>query len=184
MTQLRSRDAVLDFWFAPGMKKRWFASTDQLDKDIRTRFEPVWRLARDGGLTDWEKTADGALALVIVLDQLPLNMFRHQPASFSTEAASREVADRAITRGFDHDMTAERRQFLYMPFMHSERLADQERSVRLFEAAALADNLRFARHHRDIVARFGRFPHRNAVLGRESTADELAWLASPEGFNP
>jgi uncharacterized protein (DUF924 family) len=181
---LPSPTAVLDFWFAPEMEKCWFNSKPALDEEIAARFEPVWRAGRDGRLGSWEDTADGALALVIVLDQFPLNMFRNRPESFSTEAASRQVADRAIARGFDGQLTAPRLPFLYLPFMHSEKLADQLRSIRLFEQAGLTDNLRFARHHHDIVARFGRFPHRNAILGRDSTPEELAWLASPEGFNP
>lgn len=177
-------DAVLDFWFAPGMEKRWFRSTPALDAEIRARFQPLWQLGRDGALSDWETHAAGALALVILLDQFPLNMFRGQPDSFATEARSRTVARRAIAQGFDAALDGPARAFLYMPFMHSEALADQELSVQLFERAGLEENLRFARHHRDIVARFGRFPHRNAVLGRDSTDEELAWLASPEGFNP
>ena len=130
----------------------------------------------------WEQTAEGALALVILLDQMPLNMYRGQPESFATEAQSREVAGRAITRHFDQYLPDKGKAFLYMPFMHSENLADQDRSVELFTNAGLQDNLRFARHHRDIVRRFGRFPHRNAILGRNSTPEETAWLASGEAF--
>ena len=181
---LPSPSAVLDFWFAPGMDKCWFNSKPALDAEIAARFEPLWRAGRDGRLGDWEEGVDGALALVIVLDQFPLNMFRNRADSFSTEAASRQVADRAIARGFDAQLTAPRLPFLYLPFMHSEDLADQRRSVELFEQAGLTENVRFARHHHDIVARFGRFPHRNAILCRDSTPEELVWLASPEGFNP
>lgn len=175
---------VLDFWFAPGMDKRWFRSTPALDAQIGGCFEPLWRLARDGALADWETSAEGALALVILLDQFPLNMFRNRPESFSTEAMARAVAARAIARGLDRELRGPALAFLYLPFMHSEDPADQARSVALFEAAGLTDNLRFARHHQAIVARFGRFPHRNAILGRDSTAEELAWLGSPEGFKP
>lgn len=175
---------VLDFWFAPGMERCWFNSTPALDGEIRARFEPLWRLGRHGDLAHWEETPEGALALVILLDQFPLNMFRDRPDSFSSEALSREVAGRAIARDFDKVLQAPALPFLYLPYMHSEDIDDQARSVQLFEQAGLADNLRFARHHRDIVARFGRFPHRNAILGRDSTAEEIAWLASPEGFNP
>lgn len=176
--------ALLEFWFAPGMEKRWFRSTPALDAEITERFADIWRVGRDGGLTSWEADRHGALALTILLDQLPLNMFRQRPESFSTEQAARQVAERAMARGFDRALDGARRQFFYLPFMHSESLADQERSVALFAAAGLADNLRFARHHRDIIARFGRFPHRNAILGRHSTDEERAWLASPQGFNP
>jgi len=120
---------------------------------------------------------------VIVLDQFPLNLFRGQPESFATEAAARFVADRAIARGFDRTLPPVQRQFLYLPFMHGEALADQERSVRLYQQPGLEEGLRFARHHHDLIARFGRFPHRNTILGRASTAEERAYLASPEAFH-
>jgi uncharacterized protein (DUF924 family) len=177
-------DDVLAFWFAPAAAKRWFRSTPAFDAELRSRFEALWQTARDGGLAPWEQTPAGALALVIVLDQLPLNMYRDQPVGYSTEAAAREVAARAIARGFDAGLDDRQKAFLYLPFMHSEELADQDRAVGLFESAGLTDNLKWARHHRDIVRRFGRFPHRNAILGRESSAAELAWLASPEAFKP
>jgi len=121
---------------------------------------------------------------VVLLDQMPLNMFRGQPESFSTEAQSREVAGRAIERGLDQSLPDNQKAFLYLPYMHSEALVDQDRSVELFERAGLRENLRWAKHHRGIVRRFGRFPHRNAILGRESTPDEIEWLASPDSFNP
>ena len=119
---------------------------------------------------------------MILLDQFPLNMFRGRPEGFATEADSRAVAERAIERGFDQALDDQGKAFLYMPFMHSEFLADQERSLALFAAAGLDANLKWARHHRDIVHRFGRFPHRNAVLRRQHTPDETEWLASPEAF--
>jgi len=175
---------VLDFWFAPASRERWFNSTPAFDMSIRSVFGETWQQARDGQLSDWESGPEGALALVIVLDQFPLNMYRGSDLQYSTEAQSREVAARAIERGFDGQLPRDRLAFLYLPFMHSESLADQDRSVDLFERAGLESNLEFARHHREIVRRFGRFPHRNAVLGRDSTAEELAWLASPGGFNP
>jgi uncharacterized protein (DUF924 family) len=133
-------------------------------------------------LADWEVTPAGALALVIVLDQLPLNMFRHQPESFAMEAAARRVAARAIARGFDSQLTDAQKTFLYLPYMHSEDLSDQDESVALYEKAGLEDSLNFARHHRELIRRFGRFPHRNAILGRESTAEENAYLNSAEAF--
>lgn len=140
--------------------------------------------ARDGALSGWEQTPAGALALVIVLDQFPLNMYRDQPLSFSTEAQARAVAGRAIDRALDRQLPIDRLAFLYLPYMHSESLADQDRSVALFGLAGLEKNLEFARSHRDIVRRFGRFPHRNRILGRDSSAQELAWLASEAAFNP
>jgi uncharacterized protein (DUF924 family) len=174
---------VLALWFAEATQPLWFASTPAFDEALRARFLATYRAAAAGQLTAWEATAEGALALVIVLDQFPLNLFRGRAESFATEAAARAVADRAIARGFDQAVPPIQRQFLYLPFMHSETLADQERSVRLYQQPGLEDSLRFARHHRDLIARFGRFPHRNAPLGRASTAEEIAYLASPKAFH-
>ena len=180
--QAIEQQAVLDFWFAPGMSRRWFRSTPELDQAIRTRFEATWRCAAGDGLDTWSETADGSLALVIVLDQFPLNMFRGLPQAFATEQKAVAVALAALERGFDRQLLRERVAFLYMPLMHSEQLAHQDRSVELFEAAGLEDNARFARHHRDLIRRFGRFPHRNAILGRQDTPEEAAYLASKEAF--
>lgn len=135
-----------------------------------------------GGLNDWQNNPDGCLALVIILDQLPLNMFRGTAKSFTSEAKSRDVARRAIEQGFDQKIDAARLAFLYLPFMHSEDLADQDLSVQLFETAGLENNLHFAQHHREIVRRFGRFPHRNIILGRASTPEENDYLNSKEAF--
>lgn len=177
-----SAAALITFWFSDPVRARWFHSTPEFDAMLRAKYLDLWESARAGALSDWESTPDGALALLIVLDQFPLNMFRGDPRSFATEAASRAVAGRAIARGFDQALTPEQQSFLYMPYMHSEDLSDQDRSVALFEAAGLLRNLEFARHHREIVKRFARFPHRNAVLGRSSTPEEQAWLASPDAF--
>lgn len=177
-------EEIIDFWFSDTARAYWFRSTPEFDREISSRFETSWVQARDGQLADWEQTAAGALALVILLDQLPLNMFRDRPEGFSTEAASRAVAGRAILQGLDASLPDAWKAFLYLPFMHSESLADQDRSVELFEQAGLEENLKWARHHHEIVRRFGRFPHRNAILGRTSTPEETAWLASPEGFSP
>lgn len=175
---------LVDFWFSEYSRQYWFSSTPEYDREVHSRFEPLWEQGRDGQLADWEETATGALALVILLDQLPLNMFRGRPQGFASEAQSQEVADRAIVRGLDAALTDEQKAFLYLPFMHSESLVDQDRSVSLFEQAGLDDNVKWARHHREIVRRFGRFPHRNAILGRESTPGELQWLASSAGYRP
>ncbi len=182
-TTLAHPTDVLAFWFAPDVRPLWFAATPTFDDALRARFLTTCQAAAAGRLADWDTTAEGALALVLVLDQFPLNLFRGQPESFATEAAARQVADRAIARGFDQAVPPIQRQFLYLPFMHSEALADQERSVRLYQQPGLEDSLRFARHHRDLIQRFGRFPHRNAILGRISTAEERAYLASPEAFH-
>ncbi len=176
-------DDVIAFWFAPDVQALWFAATPAFDEALRSRFLAVYPMAAAGQLSAWETTAVGALALTIVLDQFPLNMFRAQPESFATEAAARAVADRAIARGFDRAVPPIQRQFLYLPFMHSEALADQDRSVQLYQQDGLENGLHFARHHQALIRRFGRFPHRNAILGRSSTAEELAYLASDEAFH-
>ncbi len=174
---------LLELWFDEASKPFWFRSTPEFDRQLAKRFGALWERGRSGTLADWQTSAEGCLALVILLDQIPLNIFRNQPLSFSTEQASREVAEYAIARGWDKQLDNTRRAFLYLPFMHSESKADQDRSVALFEAAGLNDNLKWARHHRDIVHRFGRFPHRNEILGRESTRDELAYLAGEGAFH-
>ncbi len=175
---------IITFWFSPDSRKYWFQSTPSFDEDIRHRFEVIWRESLEGGHDDWKKTPEGALALVILFDQFPLNMFRDRPESFQTGALSRQVAGEAIEAGFDKQLADEQKAFMYLPYMHSETLAGQDRSIELFEQAGLVKNLRWAHGHRKIVQRFGRFPHRNKILGRKSTAKELEWLASPEGFNP
>ena len=173
---------ILNFWFAEEMRTKWFASTPQLDATIRDQHERVWEAAMHGELEGWLGSPEGCLALAIVLDQFPLNMFRGTPKSFASEAKSRDVARHAIEQGYDKQIDAGRVAFLYMPFMHSENLADQDLSVQLFAAAGLENNLRFAQHHREIIRRFGRFPHRNAILGRVSTPQELEYLGTKEAF--
>ncbi|MDH3947825.1 MAG: DUF924 domain-containing protein [Gammaproteobacteria bacterium] len=183
MTLSESADSIVEFWFSDKVRPLWFQSTPEFDAELRDRFESVWQQAAAGKLDIWATTVEGALALVIVLDQFPLNMFRGDALCFSTEAKSREIANLAIENNLDVDLTDEQKAFLYMPFMHSESLVDQDKSVALYEAAGLAENLKFAKHHRDIVRRFGRFPHRNEILGRPSTEEELAYLQSDEAFH-
>lgn len=173
---------ILDFWYTPPMSEHWFSSTPEIDANIRSLYSVIWLQAAQGDLDHWKKTAEGCLALCIVLDQFPLNMFREDAKGFSTEQQAIEVAKHTIKQGFDQQLPMERRAFLYMPLMHSENLADQDESVRLFEVAGLDGNARFARHHRELIQRFGRFPHRNAILGRESTPEEAEYLNSKEAF--
>ena len=174
--------AVVAFWFSERVRPLWFNSTSAFDAELRASFLETYQSALNGGLSHWEDSPEGALALVICLDQLPLNMFRGQAESFAGEALSRAIAAAAIERGFDQKLDNIQKVFLYMPYMHSEDLADQDRAMALFEQAGLTDNLHWAKHHREIVSRFGRFPHRNAILGRQSTPEELAYLASDEAF--
>ena len=175
--------AVLAFWFADEVKPRWFNATSEFDQVLTEQYLPLWQAAKAGQLEHWGDSAEGALALVIILDQFPLHMFRARPESFATEAQSREIANGAIARGFDQALNDQQKVFLYMPFMHSEDLIDQDRSVELYTAAGMQDNAKWARHHRDIVKRFGRFPHRNKILGRDSNAEEIAYLNSDAAFS-
>lgn len=174
--------AVLDYWYTDESKAHWFASTPQIDAQIKQKFETTWQAASRHELDSWCDTADGCLALVIVLDQFPLNMYRGQEISFSTEAQARNVARSAIQKGFDKQIAKDKLSFLFLPFMHSESLADQETSLQLFFDAGLDENIPFAQHHHDIIERFGRFPHRNAILGRTSTPEEIDYMNSPQGF--
>jgi uncharacterized protein (DUF924 family) len=136
-----------------------------------------------GELSAWEETPDGCLALCVLLDQMPRNMFRGTPRVYATDRKAIEVAKRAVSRGFDRGLPPEQKQFLYLPFSHSERLADQARALALFESASLDEALVYVRGHLAIIRRFGRFPHRNAVLGRSSTIEERAFLAQdPENY--
>jgi uncharacterized protein (DUF924 family) len=166
---------VLSFWRHAGMAK-WYTKDEAFDAEVRRRFLELWEAARAGELAAWEETDDGALALVIVLDQFPRNIFRGDARSFSTDDEARAVATRAIASGADARIAPDLVEFLYMPFMHSERLADQERCVALFRSRGRPDNLKFAEVHADIIRRFGRFPHRNRLLGRATSAEEQAFL--------
>lgn len=179
---ISSSDELLTFWFSERVKPLWFNSTLAFDDELREKYLETYQAALKGELTGWEKTTQGSLALVICLDQFPLNMFRNKAESFEGEEPSRQVAARAIQQGFDQQLKGVQKAFLYLPFMHSEDMVDQDYSVSLFSAADLEDNLRWARHHREIVRRFGRFPHRNAILGRTSTPEEIEYLQSEDAF--
>lgn len=175
-------EEIIDYWYSPEISNHWFSSTPQLDDEIKTKYEALWQAAVNGEFDHWRETSQGCLALVIILDQFPLNMYRNQPEGFSTEAQSIEIARHAVEKGFDQALSSEQKAFLYMPFMHSEKLSDQDLSVRLFTEAGLKENQRFAEHHRALIQRFGRFPHRNRILGRESTPDEVEYLNSKAAF--
>ena len=178
MTQapaLPSAADVVAFWRAAG-PKHWFEKEAGFDDDIRRRFLKVHEAAAAGKLTAWEANAEGALALLILLDQFPRNMFRGQARAFACDPLARAITAGALVRGFDSQVPAELRSFFYLPFEHSEDLADQERGLALYKAAGDADGLKWAEIHADIIRRFGRFPHRNAVLGRVTTPEEQAFL--------
>jgi uncharacterized protein (DUF924 family) len=166
--------AIIAFWREAGAD-RWFKKDAAFDSEIKRRFLATHEAAAAGKLTNWESSADGALALLILLDQFPRNMFRGETRAFATDPLARAVASRAILNGFDGAFP-DLRGFFYLPFQHSENLADQERGVALYKAVGDADGLKWAEIHADIIRKFGRFPHRNAVLGRVTTADEQKFL--------
>ena len=171
---------VLDYWFSEKSKQFWFASTPQVDNEIKIRFESVWEKAAEGEYSQWRETADGSVALIVILDQLPLNMFRSDPKGFQTESMAVEVALNAINNGFDEELNDEKLLFLFMPLMHSENIDHQNLQVYLFDKYNF--NLEFSKHHRDLVKKFGRFPHRNEILGRMSSMEELDYLLSDNAF--
>lgn len=174
--------SILEYWYSDRIKKHWFSSTEELDKEIKEKYEPLWKDVIRGEFNHWKESAEGCLALAIILDQFPLNMYRGEVESFSTEAMAIKVSKLAIEKGFDQQIEKNKLAFLYMPLMHSENLDDQNLSVSLFEKAGLEDNAKFAKHHRGIIQQFGRFPHRNEILQRESSQDEIDYLNSDEAF--
>ena len=175
-------EEIIDFWYSDRIKSQWFASTPELDKEILEKYERIWEKASSGELDEWNNSPDGCLALAIILDQFPLNMFRGQAKSFKTERKAIEVAWKAIKNELDRNIEKEKLAFLYMPFMHSEDLTDQDMSVSLYRESNLDANITFDEHHREIIRKFGRFPHRNKILGRESTEDEILYLASENAY--
>ncbi|MFZ5891450.1 MAG: DUF924 family protein [Myxococcota bacterium] len=198
MLSLADAEAVLEFWFgeldASGMadaehEKRWFQGGASFDAEIRQRFLAVHEAVCEGQADEWLSSARGRLAQIIVLDQFSRNMFRGSPRMFECDRRGIELAKDAIARGDDKQVRFAERMFVYMPLMHSENLADQERCVALFEAfrdevngahrERVASALMFAERHREIIRRFGRFPHRNSTLERTSTAAELNFLMEP-----
>ena len=173
---------LIEFWFMPPMSDHWFSSTPDIDEKISTRYAALWEKAQKGDLSEWENDAEGCLALCILLDQFPLNMFRGKAKSFSTEQQAVRISKYAIEKGLDKQIIEERVAFLYMPLMHSENLQDQELCVQSFANTNLDGNLHFAKHHRDLIKEFGRFPHRNAILGRDNTPAEVDYLESDRAF--
>lgn len=173
MSDGRWQDEVLGFWLSLE-RDEWFQENADFDAECRERFLELWNAERDKPASEFLASAEDALAAVILFDQLPRNMFRGHADGFSTDPLALEVAKVAIDKGYDHAVPADWRVFFYMPFEHSESLEEQRRSVALFTELGDTEFLRFAKLHHDVIARFGRFPHRNAILGREPRADEIA----------
>jgi len=176
---------VLDFWFgAPGSRERgrprkaWFRTSEPFDAEIRRRFLDTWEQAARGELERWQATPLASLALVVTLDQFPRNMFRGTARAFASDSLAFAVARETIAREFDRLLSPVERSFVYLPFEHAEDLAAQRRSLALFHALD-GEQVEYARRHYEIIARYGRFPHRNAILGRPSTAEEIEFLKQP-----
>ncbi len=177
------------FWFSERARPLWFEKSPAFDSEIRDRFGPAVQAAQQGDFAAWEEDPLGALALLILIDQMARNIHRGSAAAFLGDPRARAVADAAIARGFDRRFSFAERRFFYLPFEHGETRADQDRAIALFanllaEAApenreAAAEQLHYAHLHRDIILRFGRFPHRNAALGRETTPEEAEFLKGP-----
>jgi uncharacterized protein (DUF924 family) len=177
---------VLDFWFGregePGygeFREAWFKKDPEFDRLVRDRFEALYEAAATGDLEDWKEEAQSCLALVIVLDQFPRNMFRGDPRSYATDRKAQETSEYAVDNAYDRELPEFQRTFLYMPFMHSENLEHQRRSVELFRGLGGSDSAEYAVRHMEIIERFGRFPHRNEVLGRRTTPEEAEFLTQP-----
>ena len=179
---MTSPDEILEFWYSEPVNRHWFTATPEIDQLIRDKYETLWREAAQGKLDVWANNADGCLALILLFDQFPLNMFRGKTESFSTEARAIQLALAGIEQEFDQLLPIHRLSFFYMPLMHSELLAHQNLAVEKFTDAGLKENARFARHHRDIIEQFGRFPHRNSILGRQSSPPEVEYLESEYAF--
>lgn len=172
-------DDILHFWFTESTPAQWFAKDDAFDALVRTRYEGLHRAAAQGECWEWRTTVRGRLAEVIVLDQFSRNLHRGSPLAFAQDGMALVLAQEAVQQGLDRQLTPTERAFLYLPCMHSESRKVQAQSVALYQALGLADNLRFALAHQAIVERFGRYPHRNAALGRASTPEEEAFLREP-----
>jgi uncharacterized protein (DUF924 family) len=179
---------VLDFWFGPAdsplrgrARKAWFTKSEEFDREIRERFLPLWETVSSGGLSSWQRTPLAALALIVVLDQFPRNMFRGEPRAFASDKLALATAQGTIERRFDRVLRPIERAFVYLPYQHAEDVVAQRGSLLMYEELAPlgVDHREFARRHHDIVARFGRFPHRNDILGRVSTPEEIEFLKQP-----
>lgn len=167
---------VLEFWWQAGPAK-WFAQSDAFDEDIRGRFLALIELAREGGLEDWRTSPHGCLALILLLDQFPRNVYRNDPAAFSGDERALALARFAVEQGYDRAFPKDAKVFFYLPFEHAEDMAAQQLSVDLCRRLGDQNFYHYALIHMDVIRRFGRFPHRNSVLGRQSTSEELAYLA-------
>jgi uncharacterized protein (DUF924 family) len=173
--------SVIDFWFTEISPKQWWVKSVEFDDLIRQRFFTIYEETRGGKYLDWINSAQSCLARILVLDQFPRNMFRDKPESFQTDALALAATKHALSLGFDSGMPSQHKAFLYMPLMHSEAIDDQAKAIDLFTAAGpdLSENLKSSERHKAIIGQFGRFPHRNQILGRASSEAEVTFLKQP-----
>lgn len=170
---------IISFWFSEITPKDWFKKSDTFDQLIYQRFSTVYEAAIQNELYQWRETAEGCLAEIIVLDQFSRNMFRDSPKAFEFDSLAVSLTQSAIIRELDHQLAVDKRKFLYMPLMHSESLLVHEQALQMFSQQGLEDNYDYEVRHRDIIKQFGRYPHRNKILGRKSTKQEEAFLTQP-----
>lgn len=170
---------IIDFWFNEIDKKLWFKKDPEFDQLIRDRFADVYNSAKTNELFSWRENIQGRLAEIIVLDQFSRNLFRDSAKAFSCDHLSLCLAQEAVAQKLDSELSNTEKSFLYMPYMHSESLLIHEQAVKLFSAKGLDNNLQFELRHKEIIEKFSRYPHRNAILGRESTAEEIEFLTQP-----
>lgn len=171
--------AILEFWFEELKPANWWEKNPRLDDTIRQRFGELHRRAAGGELWHWRSSAEGRLAEIIILDQFSRNLYRDRPEAFAQDGMALVLAQEAISLGLDEELPVVQRSFMYMPFMHSESLAIHDRAVKLFDVPGMESSLDYEHRHRDIILRFGRYPHRNAILGRPSTDEEQQFLRQP-----
>lgn len=176
-----SQKDILNFWFEETKPQQWFQTNPEFDAQVTEEFSKAYEMAREGTFDEWKKDADGCLALCLLLDQFPRNMFRGTPQAFATDKQALLIAKHALSKGFDQVLSPVKRRFLYLPFEHSENLADQRRCVELFEKMKDDDPLGYdyALRHLKVIENYGRFPHRNKILGRDNTPEEEEYLAQP-----
>lgn len=171
---------ILDFWFSSGTQPNWFAKSDQFDQSLKEKFGDILEQASKAELWSWRKNADGRLAEILILDQFSRNIFRDTPRAFAQDSLALALAQEAISQDLDKQLSPEQRSFLYMPFMHSESKLIHEFALKLFQHLGNPENLEYEIKHKIIIDRFGRYPHRNQILGRESTEEELSFLTQPD----
>ena len=176
-----TKHEIIHFWFNETDPQQWFQKSPEFDALVKERFGVTYQMAKDGLCQAWAKDAEGALALVIVLDQFPRHMFRDTPAAFETDEQALLAAKKAIASGFDQILEPVKRGFLYVPFQHSENMSDQNRSVELMSSMQYENpaGYDYAIRHRVVIEKYGRFPHRNKILGRENTPEEEEYLKQP-----